>query len=376
MNALSLVTLLTVSFTFSAHAQLATQAPLAHERVNNSISIGCEYLNDSPTYKANKLSEEFIKNKYVKVHFVANQTEFAIKVDRENNATLSSKDASEKISAQIKSEKYRGYKVKMLNFASSHSSFAQKINIKNLKCWMETAVEKYHALTQPEVHINVHPYFNYDYSGATKTIVEEKLSDPSKQQVVLLDDTYMKASLADPGMFIQNGGSYLRNRNLSIIDLKLPKETAVLVSPSGHNEYIITEPETTITYTGGNHNYCMLSNTAHMIEAFIKSPSTQSLNLDYITDAIVVQKKTFAQGLSIPRSIIRKSNVLGTMFQDSTFARDYHQAYFNYFAHNRILWFTNFFKTVTFEYQSKTFNQSISIKGNGEKDFTIRMNFL
>lgn len=244
-------------------------------------------------------------------------------------------------------------------------------------CYTEFAYEPNHVLGEGNHHINVHPHSYYDFRNVTSGQTNRYYADSSLKSLMLLEDYSWKEGRVNLVNFLRTGITGLSHRDPGTIVGNVPANADVKVSAAGHNRYTLAAKEKLkITYTGGNHNYCIWNNTRRVFNAIMESEDNPVVEIIYKQDAIVVQRAGIIGGLSFSRwGDIRKTNRLGDLMQKPDVAKGYHQAYFNFFAHSQFGYYSHRFKSLTLTYDSQFYKNRIVIQGSGERHIQIHLKY-
>ena len=254
-------------------------------------------------------------------------------------------------------------------------SFYQKFNLSQLTCYVEFAQAKDIALDENQ-HISVHPHTRYDYRGLLTEKIEN-ISSLNKTNIVLLEDGNFKENLVDLYKFLITGKINLPINDYGEILSNLPDDTQLVVSPAGHNRYAFTSDNpVSISYSGGNHNYCIWNNTRKVLSALLESNYSPNLTINYLADSTVLQcGKGIIRGLGISCRSLRAGNLLAD-FLNTSGSQDYHVSYFQYFVSNTIPFYQHRYKEVHFNYQSRGFSKRVILKGSGSRILTVNIKYL
>lgn len=227
-----------------------------------------------------------------------------------------------------------------------------------------------------ELHINVHPHDRYDKHKLTIGRTEEYYLDPALKSYVLLEEGNYKGNLVDFKKFLQME-EYRLIKNYYPESVTIPESAELIVSPAGHNRYhFVAKNDVSITYTGGNHNYCMWNNTRRLLMSYMRSYSEAKLSINFDASAIVVQNGGLV-GLSFNSSSTSKDNLLKNVFaRDTKQAKEYTKNFFDYFVDVFVTRYTAQFRQVTIKNRSPYGQYSKSIQGNGKRDLVINFNYI
>lgn len=256
-------------------------------------------------------------------------------------------------------------------------NFAREFETSQIVCSVNFAYAYPFTLNDGDYHINVHPHKIYDWQSLLKTKIENYLGNNQYQSLILLETGNYRGNLVNISDFFNN------------IDYRLPQveyaseldqvpEIPLIVSPAGHNRYDFKAAnELNITFTGGNHNYCIWNNTREVLEAFMRSKSNAKLTIFYDTNSIIAQAKGM-EGFSFnfPRRDINRSNLLKNLLANSNSALNYHSSYHRYFKNSFFKEFTGMFKTINLTYQAEGYTQTNIIQGQGSRELEISLVYL
>ena len=235
-----------------------------------------------------------------------------------------------------------------------------------------------------KLHINVHPHSNYDLFSETIKLTQNMHNNLKYKSMLLLEEEIDgKGNLVDLSDFLKTGLVPKLPLLSYQTEIKIPMTTELIVSAAGHNRYLFNSDLDTIeiNYTGGNHNYCIWNNTRKLLTALIRSDSKSSLVINFHTKAIVAQRSGIIDGLSFKRKAMKDTRLLRTIFDNDTkTAAKYITNYFYYFSTSFINrnGFDAHYRTLTISTFSKMplVEKTITLKGNGERDLNIILNYL
>ena len=165
---------------------------------------------------------------------------------------------------------------------------------------------------------------------------------------------------------------------------EIPNFSSLGGSQAGHSKYILTKPNHEITFTGGNHNYCIMNGTRRVIHGFMENENSESITIKYPTNAIVIQmdgrwmKAGLIKNVNVPSKYAKNSNMLSNVFEkmkkkkNGKALRKYLHAYFNYFSFSYANEKIYYFKTLTINQTGISgFEMSKTIQGKGEGHLEI-----
>lgn len=257
---------------------------------------------------------------------------------------------------------------------SEQKKIAKAINLSQIDCSLDIGQNDHFKVTETKLHINMHPHQNYDLDGESIPGILEEFKRPG-QHLVLFDD-----QIGNKNNFLSmNYNSYLKGERPYLVDsgfqvpaFEIPKNIPMNVSQAGHNKFILTKANHEITFSGGNHNFCILNNTRRVLHGFMENPKSQSLTIKYPMNAIVVQTGSWLKGAKVG-SYMKYSNMLSNVFgkmrkkRGGKALRKYLNAYFNYFSFSYMNEKIYYFKTITINQTGiPGFDISKTIQGKGE----------
>lgn len=260
----------------------------------------------------------------------------------------------------------------------NNSAFAAEFETSQIVCGVNFAYAYPYEIDDGLYHFNVHPHKIYDWQSHLKTPVERYLNDSKYQSIILLEAGNYRGNLVKIEDFLNNVDYRLPTSNYPSELEYVPVEIPLIVSPAGHNRYDFKAlNEVTITFTGGNHNYCIWNNTREIMESFMKSKSVARLTMYYDTSSIIAQAKGM-EGFrfNFPKRDINRSNLLKDLFQNRENTLSYHTSYHGYFKNTFFKEFMGMFKTVKLVYQADGFMKSDIITGTGERELEIVLQYL
>lgn len=261
----------------------------------------------------------------------------------------------------------------------SNTSLSKTFESSQIFCSVNFAYEKPFTLKDGNYHINVHPHKRYDWQSLLKDSIESYLANKNFESLILLDTGNYRGNLVDIDTFL-SGREYSLPQNDYPSDLvNVPRKTPLLVSPAGHNRYKLeASNELNITFTGGNHNYCIWNNTRRVLESLMYSKSLAQINIYYDAQSTVAQQRGIeGMSLNFPRKSIKKSNRLADLLRDNRdVAIRYHKTYYNYFKTFFFNEFKGMFQTVKLTYKSNEYQVKDLIEGNGVRQLEINLIYI
>lgn len=395
----SLGLLLLVSSHLYANDFMSLQRERIHQaylKNNQRVDIDCKVHDQSYNLKSiTDLSEtKFVKNSSIQKSFrLSNyQNEFldfeitvrpdankgSYQINYLNDSALSEM-GSIQTSVTYNAENFNFKNKKEIRFSSS-SYLYTKWRLADVRCHVEFAFNKKVNISDDnnQYHISVHPHSFYDLRNLLTRPINRYLENPNYQSLVLLEDKNGPDVFVDVNDFLRTGKTNIKMFNFDKVLVKIPLRADLVVSPAGHNRYLYsTKKEVTVTYTGGNHNYCIWNNTRNLLKAYFQGSSDAPLNINYDLNAIVVQRRGIRGNLSMGRREFRKTNLLGKLFQlNSSRAQRYHSDYFSYFSGVHNSPFRDHFSQLVISYHSQHFSKKVVIKGSGKRKLRVNFNYL
>lgn len=268
--------------------------------------------------------------------------------------------------------KYREFQLNPIG----NQALAQEIDLPRLLCQVNFAYAHPYPLSDGHYHINVHPHLRYDWMRKLKDITESYLKDARFESLILLETTNGRGNSVKLDDFF-NGVDYrLKQTEMDIVLSDVPEDITLIVSPAGNSEYIFNvDKELNVTFTGGNHNYCIWNVTRHIILGLLRSNSTASINFNYDSSAIVAQRRGVeGLGLDFPKSDISRSNLLKDLLENKSIVDRYHRNWLWYFQNTLGKRYVGQFKTYTIHYKAPGWERTVVVNGNGSRDLVVKIN--
>lgn len=259
----------------------------------------------------------------------------------------------------------------------NNSAFGSEFETSQISCGVNFAYAYHYELHDGDYHFSVHPHKIYDWQSHLKIPVERYLNDSKYQSLILLEAGNYRGNLVKIEDFLNNVDYRLPPSNYPSELENVPLTVPLIVSPAGHNRYDFkAQNEINITFTGGNHNYCIWNNTREVMEAFLRSKSVAKLTMNYDTHSIIAQAKGM-EGFrfNFPKRDINRSNLLKDLFQNHENTMSYHASYHGYFKNTFFREFLGMFKTVKLIYRADGYEKSDIISGNGERELEITLQY-
>jgi hypothetical protein len=256
-------------------------------------------------------------------------------------------------------------------------NFQNEFETNKIMCSVNFAYALPVPLEDGNYHINVHPHKIYDFQNRLKDPVEKYLNDDSYISMILLEAGNVRGNSVnifdffagkDPGLVMPVYPSTLVNVPLSV---------PLIVSPAGNSRYeILAEREINVTFSGGNHNYCIWNSARHILENLLNSHSSAVVNFRYDMSAIVAQVRGVeGMRLNFPRRNVAKSNLLRDLLSDKTLQNGYHASYLYYFADYLANEYIGMYRTYTVDYEADGFKKTVTFQGKGTRDLKITFRY-
>jgi hypothetical protein len=259
-------------------------------------------------------------------------------------------------------------------------AFASQFETSKIECQVNFAYALPYVLKDGNYHISVHPHKTYDWQSRLKGSIESYLNDPGFQSIILLETGNYRGELVNINQFLDGVDYKLPPTKLESDLVHVPNEVPILVSPAGNSRYDIqAKNEINITFTGGNHNYCIWNVTRHVIENLMNSNSEARVNFNYDMKAIVAQPKGIeGEGLVINfnRRDVNRSNLLKDLLSNKEIQARYHASYLQYFRDFIGKQYSGMYKTYRIHYKAEGFETTVILKGQGIRNLEINLNYI
>jgi len=259
----------------------------------------------------------------------------------------------------------------------SDRSFSQEFEANQIYCEVNFAYAAPYSLQDGDYHLSVHPHKIYDWQSKLKKPIESYLNDPSYKSVILLETGNYRGNLVNIHNFLDGVDYKLPETKYESSIEDVPLDTPLIVSPAGNNRFIIeAKKELNITFTGGNHNYCIWNGARHVLQGLFRSHNNPKVNFIYDMNAIVAQTKGIeGLRLNFPRSDVNKSNLIIDLLDNSKTQNNYHFAYLGYFKNYMARQFSGMYRTYKIKYEAPGFSTEETIQGNGLKDIEVTFTY-
>lgn len=256
-------------------------------------------------------------------------------------------------------------------------TFSAEFELNKLMCSVNFAYAEPLTLEDGDYHINVHPHTVYDWQNRLKGPIEKYLSDPSFTSIILLEAGNGRGNMVNIFDFFAGKEPNLPEPKYPSSLVNVPAEVPLIVSPAGNSRYEIrAQNEINVTYTGGNHNYCIWNSARHILENLLNSHSTATVNFRYDMSAIVAQVRGVERtGINFPRASVGRSNLLKDLLSDKTVQPTYHKNYMYYFADWLADEYIGMYRTYTVDYEAEGFKKTVTFQGKGTRDLKVTFRY-
>lgn len=256
-------------------------------------------------------------------------------------------------------------------------NFAAEYETSKIFCKVNFAYAYPYELRDGNYHFSVHPHKTYDWQSRLKDKVEGYLNDSSFQSVIFLETGNQRGEKVNIQQFLDGVDPKLPPNKVDSDLVNVPQDVALVVSPAGNNRFDIkARHEINITFTGGNHNYCIWNVTRHVIENLMNSDSNARVNFHYDTSSIVAQPRGIeGEGLEINfnRKDVNRSNLLKDLLGRKEIQARYHASYLEYFRDFIGKQFSGMYKTYKIFYKAEGFETTVILEGQGVRDIEVNL---
>jgi hypothetical protein len=354
----------------------ATRVKSAYELNDKNFELDCYYIRSqdfkliNPKAKtirsANQLSREFIletSTTSIPMTFTVTRSESSIDYSVILNKVHESKN-----------------KLKLRQFyiaPIADQNFARQFETSKINCHVNFADAEPVALSDGDYHFNVHPHTIYDWQNKLKAPIEAYLNNPQYESMIFLESNNDRGNAVDLHGFFNGQDPKLSASTLKSDLQNVPTETPMIVSPSGNNRFkMAADSLVNITFSGGNHNYCIWNSTRQVLMGLMKSKSEARINFFYDTKAIVAQQRGM-EGLNInfPRKAVNKSNLLSDLLSDQAFQSGYHFSYLIFFRNYFAQEYAGMYRTFKVIYDAPGYSETFIMNGLGTKDLEVSFNY-
>lgn len=260
----------------------------------------------------------------------------------------------------------------------ANGSMAREFETASITCSVNLATAPAQELTDGDYHFSVHPHTIYDWQAKLKAPVESYLADPGFKSIILLETGMGRGNLVDLNRFMDGSEISLPASQLKSDLVNVPKAVPLIVSPAGNNRFKINATsELNITFSGGNHNYCIWNSTRHVLIGLMNSRSAARVNFIYDTRAIVAQQRGM-EGLvlNFSKQAIAKSNLLADLLSNTGLQENYHFSYLIFFRNLFAQEYSGMYRTFKVNYEAPGYRESFTMHGDGLKDLEVNFNYL
>lgn len=377
LNILSLLAFVAVSPLYGQ--TFAERATKAYLDTDQNFDLDCYYdynklpklmLPKGDTLRtANSISREFIIEKDNQV------LPMTFKVERKNKAITYTALINNKheVSGNLKQRSFFLGPIK-------DQAFMTEYETTKILCEVNFAYAYPHVLKDGNYHINVHPHKTYDWQNRLTGVMESYLNDKNYESILLLETGNNRGNLVNIHNFFDGIPAKLPPTKVDSDLVNVPLEVPLIVSPAGNNRFVIqADKELNVTFTGGNHNYCIWNAARHIVEGMMTSKSTAKINFYYDMKAIVAQQRGIeGEGLQINfnRRDVNRSNLLSDLLSNPNIQKVYHSSYLDYFRNFMARQFIGMYKTYKLNYKAPGYETTVILEGNGTRDIEISFNYL
>lgn len=351
-----------------------------------NAAINCEYFYFRDVPRIETISQTYSQSLGATAQYRVNDKIISIGITSGgNNGIVSFQVNGETFNASLKSrgdsKEINHIQLDLSHLSSSQASIADSIKLSDMDCSIDIGMENHFKLYEEKVHINMHPHINYDLDGESVPGMLRELAKPV-QQLMLIDDSpnnRFRALGTNFNNFIINGVLGLRPSTYAPPAFQIPEAIPMKLSQAGHNRFSLTMPHHEITYTGGNHNFCILNNTRRVLHGFMENSNSRSIIFKFPLDAIVVQKKTWLKDGSFSGRALRGTNMLSNVFRNmrSKNVKKYLDAYYSYFRWDYLAEKKYFYGTATFkQVLNGRYERVETVQGLGTGHIDITFDYL
>lgn len=258
------------------------------------------------------------------------------------------------------------------------ANFAKQFETLKINCAVNFAEAEPVILKDRDYHFNVHPHTIYDWQAKLKTPTEAYLNNSNFESYIFLESNNERGNQVDLHDFLDGKDYKLPPSALKSDLVNVPATTPMIVSPSGNNRFkVAANSEINITFSGGNHNYCIWNSTRQVLMGLMKSKSDARVNFNYDTKAIVAQQRGM-EGLSInfARKAVNKSNLLSDLLSDTSVQSGYHFSYLIFFRNYFAQEYAGMYRTFKVIYDAPGYKETFIMNGQGTKDLEVTFNYL
>lgn len=353
----------------------------AHQKVAKSAAVHCEYKYWLDTKEVEVIDQQFVPGQFASGQFRIGDGLVSIVATEGGNKG--------RVSFQVNGIQVPAF-LGALDFINldlsptdpSLGQIIQEYKLDQLSCFLELGRENQYRISEPEIHINMHPHPGYDIDGESLAGMQRELRQTGRQNLVLIDDHIRNLTAARNANFntlLQTGNPVMSyDASYGAPNLEFPENVDIRLSQAGHNKYLVPNPDQVVVYTGGNHNFCILNNTRRVLHGFMENPDRRSIRFEYVMDSVVVQRGSWLRGARINRRVFNRSNLLSNVLGNMN-ERDrqkYLSSYFNYFKNSYLSEKQYYYSKANISLSGiEGYEFSETIEGKGEQEISIELVF-
>lgn len=354
-----------------------TRVKEAYALNDQNFDLACNYVRSnnfklitatSPTQKSqNQISRDFL------IETDSTQIPMSFSVSRVNNLIEYAVVFNKSHISKAKLSRREFFLAPIANQA-----FAQEFETNKISCSVNFAAAAPTLLQDGDYHFNVHPHTIYDWQKKLKAPIEAYLNNPSYQSLLLLESGNERGNLVDINRFFNGEAAKLPLSTLTTDLEQVPSDIPLIVSPAGNNRYqLAASSELNITFSGGNHNYCIWNNTRQVLIGLMHSKSEAKITFIYDTKAIVAQQRGM-EGLSINfgRKDVNKSNLLADLLSNAAVQSGYHFSYLIFFRNLFAQQYAGMYRSFKVNYDAPGYKESFTMHGQGTRELEVNFQYL
>lgn len=375
-NLTLLLTLITLPVT-SFGQDYPTRVRAAYELNDKNADLDCYYVRSSDFKLISPTSKTIRSNNQMSRDFIIETDKTSVPMTFKVIRTSSNVSYSVVINKVHESKNI--LKNRLFQIAPiADASFAKDFETSKINCAVNFAEAEPVALKNRDYHFNIHPHTIYDWQNKLKAKVETYLNNPAFESMIFLETDDGRGNRVDLHAYLDGKEQKLPDSPLTS-DLKdVPLSTPFVVSPSGNNRFTInTNEDINITFSGGNHNYCIWNSTRQVLMGLMKSKSEARVNFIYDTKSIVAQQRGM-EGLAISfnKRAINKSNLLSDLLSDQSIQSGYHFSYLIFFRNLFAQEYAGMYKTFKVNYSAPGYNETFTMNGTGSRELEVNFDYL
>ncbi len=367
-----------IPFTLSAQTY-AERVTEAYNQTDKNYDLDCSYSYNKTLKLISPVGETIRGSNFLSREFIIDGNDRKIPL----SFTLSRRAGSLEYEVRINEIHISKGKLQKRDFYIApikDQTFAAEFETAKISCSVNFAYAYPFVLNDGNYHISVHPHRIYDWQKRLKNEIEKYLADQRYISLIMLETGNYRGNLVNINSFF-DGADYKLPIKRYDSDLEnVPLEVPLIVSPAGNSRFDIrAKNEINITFTGGNHNYCIWNVTRHVIENLLNSNSEARVNFYYDTKTIVAQTRGIeGEGLDInfSRNDVNRSNLLIDLLAQKEVQARYHASYLQYFRDFLGKQFSGMFKTYKINYKAEGFEKVVVIEGRGTRNIEVNLIYL